>query len=107
MFLKKDEVYALEGRHLTPKESLILHCAQNRMNTLAPNGEERSQQFMQECRLYARALAITYPNADDYLMFHVLLVSTPPEKPRKFFDFPRKHSVRTFIAEAYNQQSTK
>lgn len=46
---------------------------------------------------YAANIRKTYPNANDYALYHLVIGSTVEQKP--FFDFPGNDSVEKFIKE--------
>ena len=52
-------------------------------------------QLDKEVTKFANGLRSKYPDCENYLLFHVLIASTPP--PCKNFDFPGDDSVEQFL----------
>jgi len=95
---------ALEARGLTSQENLEMHHVRTQFEELASADEDRV--FDKNRRDFARDLQLKYPDVDSFLLYHILIGSTP-SKLCSHFDFPSEHSVRDFFRNAINNYRIK
>lgn len=94
--------YTLEGRILAPEKALEMECARKHFAALTRDDDKRDYAFTNERLQFAQSLEARYDDARDYLMFHILIGSTP-RSASKQFDFFGKDSVRKFFTNAYQR----
>lgn len=84
----------LEERDLTSQEKLQMHHVRTQFTELAMSDDDFS--FDKRRRDFARGLQTVYPDFSNFLLYHVLIGSTPRNFCR-YFDFPAEHSVIGFF----------
>ena len=92
--------HALKDRALTAKEELQVYRLRAQFLELIHNDE--NSQFNDQRLQFAKSLETLFPTAREYLLFHILIGSSP----KTFcdcFDLPKAHSVRAFFNKACQQ----
>ena len=99
MIMDIESRFTLEHRSLSAEERLVVECTRTHFAELSHKDVERDFKFTNELRAYASSLKDKYKNADEYLMFHVAIGSTPPLWC-KHFDFPGNDAMTKFFAKS-------
>lgn len=94
--------YTLNERMLTSEEKREMERARTHFTALTIGDDVRDYAFTDERLRFAQSLEAKYNDTRDYLMFHILIGSTP-RGASKQFDFPGKDSVSAFFASAYQR----
>ncbi len=96
----------LETRLLNAQEQSEVDFARRQFEELSRNDENQDYKFTNARIKFAKMLQKEYNNTVDYLMFHILIGSTP-RTPRKQLDFQGEHSVREFFTHPYSHEPTE